>query len=125
MFQESHALESGDGLAQERELLLGLRRIERRHTGGVAPGFFHARHHLVRDRIDHDREHDRDGRGHLLNGPDGHRTHNGDHVRPEIDELGDKRGKSRILPFRTSWLDDKFVTVTMAEGSQFLSERLE
>jgi hypothetical protein len=61
----------------------------------------------------------------MLDGPDGHRTHNGDHVHPEIDELGDKRWKSRVLPFRRSWLDDKFVTVTMAEGSQFLSEYLE
>jgi hypothetical protein len=78
--QESHALESRDGLAQERELLLSLRRIERRHTGGVAPGFFHARYYLVPDRIDHDREHDREGRGYLLNAPDGHRTHNGDQI---------------------------------------------
>ena len=109
--QDSHAPDPRNRLLEELELLPGLLWVKARHAGEVSARPLQAWYQIVCYRIDYDREHHRNARHQFLGSPSRDGTRRDDDVHLETEQFGKKFGKSLILPFRESRLDDDVLAI--------------
>jgi len=104
------------------QLFGGLLWVEAGHAGDVSARPLQARHHVVRHRIDHDSEYDRNVRRRFLGGASRHGSGHCQDVHFQSDQLSNEFRKALVLAFRESWLDHHIAAFDIAKIGKPLPE---